>query len=185
MNGVRFAPNVAARPGTFAGAAARVATSWGEDPRGLRATAGTRLEAAGGESAYGRVAADASIARAFGRLQSSVTAGAGVGAGELPPQRLWYLGGAYTVRGHAIGAQSGDAFWFGRGEVALGSRLARPVVFADVGWAGSRDEWSRPGRALSGAGAGLSMLDGLVRLDVARGLERGGRWRAELYLDVR
>jgi hypothetical protein len=32
---------------------------------------------------------------------------------------------------------------------------------------------------------GAAFLDGLVRFDVARGLERGGGWRVDFYLEVR
>ena len=54
----------------------------------------------------------------------------------------------------------------------------------DIGWAGPRSEFTFDDPALS-AGAGISMLDGLVRLDVARSLQ--GRdpeaWRVYLSFD--
>jgi hypothetical protein len=62
---------------------------------------------------------------------------------------------------------------------------ARPALFYDIGWAGRRADVADPGRPLSGAGAGLSLLDGLLRVDVARGIWPERRWRADLYLEVR
>jgi hypothetical protein len=62
---------------------------------------------------------------------------------------------------------------------------ARTVLFGDVGWAGDRRNWSTPGRPLSGAGVGYSMLDGLIRFDLARGLFPAKQWRADLYLEAK
>ena len=45
----------------------------------------------------------------------------------------------------------------------------REIVFGDLGWAGSRTDFSHPGRPLSGAGIGASFMDGLVRIDSPRG----------------
>jgi hypothetical protein len=61
------------------------------------------------------------------------------------------------------------------------------VVFGDIGWAGDRTNWSRIGRPLSGAGAGLSILDGLLRFDVARGIQPADqrRIRVETYVEGR
>jgi outer membrane translocation and assembly module TamA len=58
----------------------------------------------------------------------------------------------------------------------------RGVLFADVGWAGAREELSdhRPGVS---AGLGLSLVDGLLRFDLARGVVRGKDWRVHFYLD--
>jgi hypothetical protein len=62
---------------------------------------------------------------------------------------------------------------------------ARPAVFYDLGWAGPRADFAHRGRPLSGAGVGVSLLDGLVRIDVARGIWPEKRWRADLYLEAR
>jgi hypothetical protein len=59
----------------------------------------------------------------------------------------------------------------------------RPVVFFDAGWAGARDAFGE-GRVLRGAGGGLSFLDGIFRLDIARNLARGGGWRTDLYFEA-
>lgn len=71
--------------------------------------------------------------------------------------------------------------------VELGSSIVgfRPIVFGDMGWAGSRDSWKNPGRPLSGAGAGLSVMDGLVRFDVAKGIYPETKIRTSFYLEAR
>jgi hypothetical protein len=42
-----------------------------------------------------------------------------------------------------------------------------------------------PGRPLSGVGVGWSLLDGLVRFDLARGLYPSRQWRLDSYLEAR
>jgi hemolysin activation/secretion protein len=61
----------------------------------------------------------------------------------------------------------------------------RPTLFYDVGWAGDRDQWRHPGTVGSGAGAGLSILDGMMRVDLARGFQPERQWRLDLYLEAR
>ena len=62
-----------------------------------------------------------------------------------------------------------------------GLRLA---VFGDAGWAGQRPAF-RNGKPLLATGVGASFLDGLVRLDLARGLRAPKGWRFDLYFDGR
>ena len=83
------------------------------------------------------------------------------------------------------GTQVGETFWLGRLEVGGAVRGARPVLFGDVGWAGPRSLWSRPGRPMSGAGVGLSILDGLIRADLARGIYPRERMRFDMYFEAR
>ena len=122
----------------------------------------------------------------FGRAQATITGAAGTSVGEVSTQRQWYLGGPQTVHGHASGAATGDAFWLARAELTAGKPFIRPVLFGDLGWAGPRTAWGVR-TPLSGAGAGLAMLDGALRLDVGRALEAAGRerWRVDLYLELR
>jgi len=186
LNGNQFTPNIQARAGMYWGGSAGLGFAWGANPSGTRLSGGSRLEAATGEANFARFSTEIATSRGLGRgTQGSLTASGGMSVGSVPVQRLWYLGGAHTVRGHAPGAMVGDAYWFGRAEVAKGHPLVRPSLFADIGWAGDRAKFSRPGTPLSGAGLGAALLDGLVRLDVARGLERGGGWRVDFYLEVR
>jgi hemolysin activation/secretion protein len=105
----------------------------------------------------------------------------------LPIQRAFFVGGLHTVRGQLAKPDSagrvGNAFWLSRNELGLSrSSAIRPTLFLDVGWAGSRNDYANIGRPLSGAGVGLSMLEGLLRIDVARGIWPEKRWRTDFYL---
>ena len=70
-------------------------------------------------------------------------------------------------------------------ELGLDRMGVRPALFYDAGWAGPRERFGRPGRPLSGVGAGLSFLDGLLRTDVSRGIAPQRAWRVDLSLDAR
>jgi len=100
-------------------------------------------------------------------------------------QRGFYLGGAHTVRGQRFGAAGGDAYWLGRGELGTALPLVRPVVFADIGWAGDRTHLGDVGRPLSGAGIGGSFVDGLLRLDVAKGIYPEKKVRVSVYMEAK
>jgi hypothetical protein len=49
---------------------------------------------------------------------------------------------------------------------------------------GDRSHWSEVGRPLSGAGGGVSILDGLIRFDVARGIHPRRQWRVDMYIEA-
>jgi hypothetical protein len=76
----------------------------------------------------------------------------------------------------------GDAYWLGRAGLGWGTSKLRPIVFSDIGWAGDRHDWRHPGRPISGAGVGASVLDGLIRFDLSRGINPDHGWRTDLYL---
>lgn len=182
----RFPPNIAAREGTVAGAALRWFGSRGLDPRGFRALTDLRVEGAAGSFDYTRASGDVTISRALlRRVDGSLTMAAGTTGGTPPVQRWWFLGGAHTVRGQPTGAMAGNAFWLGRVELGSSFVLARPVVFADIGWAGERSDFGNPGTPMSGAGAGLSVMDGMIRFDLAKGIEPNRTLRGYLYLEAR
>ncbi len=197
--GSEFFPNIRAVEATMAGVALRDVRSAGTDPHGVRLLSDVRLE--GGWAAFD--SADASLSRAYGRaagevtvshglggsLAGALTAGAGVSRNAPLPQRGFYLGGAQTVRGQLLGAaggvSGGEAYWLARAELALNREVVRPVLFGDLGWAGRRADWRAPGRPISGAGVGLSALDGLVRLDLSRGIHPRPKMRLDLYVEAR
>ena len=182
----RFLPNIQAREGVVAGAATALHRSFGIDPDALRLVTDLRLEGAAGDFDYTRAALDATISRRLGgHLAGALTASGGTSGGALPAQRLWYLGGLRTVRGQVAGTAAGNAFWLGRAELGTKVVSARPVLFYDVGWAGDRTLWRHPGQPLSGAGIGASFLDGLVRFDLARGIQPRQLIRFDMYVEAR
>ncbi len=186
VNGKDFAPNIAATRGNIVGGGAVKHVSRGLDPRGLRVFGDLSAEAAAGTFDYARGFFDLTFSHGLtSRMDGALTLGAGTSGGAVPPQRLWYLGGTQTVRGQRAGAAVGNSFWMSR--VEFGSSVVgfRPIVFGDLGWAGSRDDWKNPGRPLSGAGAGLSVMDGLLRFDVAKGIYPETKIRTSFYLEAR
>jgi hypothetical protein len=182
--GASFVPNIEAATGPFAGADVLWLHTTGVDPHGLRTTTNLRLEAAGGDSTYGRGALDVTLMRRLvGRLSGALTLSGGSSVGALPAQRRWFLGGTQTIRGQSADtAQSGNAFWMTRAELASEQMGYRVALFTDLGWVGDRSAISSVGRPLSGAGVGFSGFDGLIRLDVARGFYPRKQTRIAFYL---
>ncbi|HET7622764.1 MAG TPA: ShlB/FhaC/HecB family hemolysin secretion/activation protein [Gemmatimonadaceae bacterium] len=183
ISDTRFLENIAAEKATTIGYEASLSGSYGDDPAGWRATTLLRAELGTGTFDYTRGSAEATVSHAVGsKLVGALTASAGASGGTLPVQRLWYLGGPYTVHGQGPGTAVGDAYWFGRAELGWGTSKLRPIIFGDIGWAGDRHDWRSPGRPISGAGVGASVLDGLIRLDLSRGIRPDRGWRADMYL---
>jgi hypothetical protein len=189
VNGAQFQPNIAAVRGTYLGARTRYLHTFGLDPQGFRLFTDARLEGARGDTgSYGRAALDLTASHGLGNGAGSLTLAGGTSVGILPPQRFWFLGSTQTVRGQAPGLEPGkvgNAFWLARGELAYGVGAARPVIFGDIGWAGDRTKWQEIGQPISGVGVGTSIMDGLVRFDVARGIYPEKAWRVNAYLDAR
>jgi hemolysin activation/secretion protein len=142
-----------------------------------------------GTTGYGRVIVDGTLSHHLGGFDVGLTAAAGTSVGDLPVQRAFYIGGLQTVRGQIArptgAGRVGDSFWLGRVETGPRWLALRPLVFYDVGWAGSRTSFTSPGRPLSGAGIGLTLLDGLVRFDAARGISPERAWRWDVSLGSR
>lgn len=133
----------------------------------------------GGASATGRL-----IVTPKTLLALALELSAGTSTGTVPVQGRYYLGGATTLRGYDGAVTAGEAFWRGRLEAGNSFPAARITVFTDVGWAGERTRFWQ-GRPLIGSGVGASFFDGLIRLDVARGLRAPTGWRFDLYFDGR
>ncbi len=186
LGGKGFTDNIDATNGNIFGIAVEKHGTHGLDPHGLRTYASVRAEAAAGDFDYSRGMFDFTVSHGLTkRLDGAITVGAGTSGGSVPTQRLWYLGGTQTVRGQRAGAAIGDAYWLTRVELGSSFVGARPVIFGDLGWAGSRHDWQNPGRPLSGVGVGTSFMDGLVRFDVARGIYPEKKIRANFYVDAR
>jgi hypothetical protein len=191
INGLEFRDNLRTMRADVAGASLRLRTAHGTDPRGWRLFTDARLEGAAGGFDYGRGAVDMTVTHALGEhLDGALTLGGGATAGDVPTQRLWYLGGVQTVRGQPASAMAdnavGNAYWLGRAELGSSFNAARPVVFFDIGWAGDRSMWSDARQQpISGAGIGASFLDGLLRLDLSKGIRPTRGWRTDFYLEAR
>ncbi|MGQ0639296.1 MAG: ShlB/FhaC/HecB family hemolysin secretion/activation protein, partial [Gemmatimonadaceae bacterium] len=186
INDVQFQENIVASPGDYFGIALREVRSYGMDPFGWRSQIDIRSEAAfsGSDTAYARWAGDLTISRGLGPVAASLTLGTGTSYGEVPAHRRFFLGGVHTVRGQQLDLTGGDTYWLTRAELGMANVFARPVIFADLGWNGPRED-AFTGRPMSGVGAGLSLIDGLIRFDLAKGIYPREKWRFYGYLEAR
>jgi hypothetical protein len=179
----RFRENFAADAADQLGARLRLRAWFGLDP------AAPRLA---GELSIGAERGDYDLFSSALRLNASLPLGTAwnvavegaagtVEGARLPAQSLWRLGGPETLRGYPGGALVGERYWRARGEVGWGGDGARLTLFSDVAWAGPRARFRVSG-ALPAVGVGAALLDGTVRLDLARGLRSPGGWRLHLHL---
>src|ERR1700704_4041078 len=178
--------NINAVNGKIVGLAVEHHSSYGLDPHGFRALTDLKLEGATGTFDYSRGSLQTTLSHGLGSaLDGALTLGGGTSGGQLPIQKQFFLGGVQTVRGQRAGAAIGDAFWMSSLELGTRSVGIRKIVFGDLGWAGSRTNFSHPGRPLSGAGVGASFMDGLIRVDVAKGIYPEKAVRTNLYVEAR
>ena len=182
-----FPANIAVASGLYVGSAMHIVHNHGLDPRGFRAYSDVRLESAVSDSFYARGSADLTLSKGTPlRTTVALTLSGGSSLGFLPPQRRWYLGGTQTVRGQdADTTYGGNMYGLTRLELARDNRTHRSSIFGDAGWAGSRDRLALDKRLLTGVGYGESMFDGIVRMDLSRGLQPKRQWRFDVYLEAR
>ncbi len=185
-----FSPlqNIIAGRAHESGASIRKVSTFGLDPEGFRLLSDLRLEGAFGDFDYGRGALDLTLSHPLGRafnrdFSAALTAGAGTTAGQVPLQRLYYVGGISSIRGEDAGSRIGTSYWLTRTEIGYGGAGFRRLLFLDLGWAGDRRNWGADVKPASGVGLGWSFLDGLIRTDVARGLQPKGQWAFGMYLN--
>ena len=94
---------------------------------------------------------------------TALEAGGGLIWGDPADHDLWFLGGSGDrLRGYSDDVLAGRTFGRARAELQRSLRFFRLSLFGD--WA------SASGSALYSAGVGISLLDGFMRIDVARGL---------------
>lgn len=179
-----FRSNLAADKTEAYGGELTLRASRGLNPDGVRIGGEAYAHGAFGTTDFARGALTLRMGFPLpGKLSGALEGAAGVTSSSPPVQHRWYLGGANTVRGYLAGAVSGETFWRGRAELGYGLPAVRLVGFSDAGWAGSREQFSG-GRPLLSAGVGASILDGIIRFDVARGLREPKGWSAMLYFDA-
>ena len=110
------------------------------------------------------------------RMSLGVQAGIARVWGDPALQDLWHIGGSGNwLRGHDDAVRA-SRIAMGRVDVQRPWRFLRASVFGDWARAGGED--------FHAVGAGLVFMDGLMRLDVARGLGRGGEGGAVLRLHL-
>jgi len=144
---------------------------------GLEGTAGDRAEGRGWIGGTARTSPEA-------RLRVTASGWAGMGAGDSIPQRQFRLGGLTTLRGYPAGALRGASAWTGSLDLGWSAGTVSPVVFVDAGQVAPRlARFS--GQPVFSFGAGLSLLGGIARLDVARPVAPNARWRLNLTLGAR
>jgi len=178
--------NIDAVNGKIVGLAVGHHSSFGLDPHGFRALTDIKLEGATGTFDYSRGSVQTTLSHGLGHaVDGALTLGGGTSGGHLPIQKQFFMGGVQTVRGQRAGAAIGDSFWMTSAELGTGWPAFRKIVFGDLGWAGSRTDFAHPGRPLSGAGVGASFMDGLIRVDVAKGIYPEKSVRTNLYVEAR
>ncbi len=162
-DGRTFRPNIVADEADLFGGELELHGGIGRDPAGWQARASLALDGAGGDFQFGR---SALTLRAgfplFAKLRASVEGSAGTSTGDVPAQRLFYLGGPATLRGYDGSSAVGNSFWRARAEVARGWPVARFALFGDVAWAGDRDSFTTDG-ALRSLGVGATFRTGAAR----------------------
>jgi hypothetical protein len=177
-----FRPNIDADTADQAGATLRLRAAGTGSARSPRWAMELELHGEAGDFDFARPTISFRTAIPLGvRFTAGFDAAAGSTFGTAPVQRAWYLGGPATLRGHDFGVLAGSSFWNARAELGTGPPAYRFIVFGDLGWAGDAGDFttSRPLRA---AGLGFSLLDGVLRLDLARAVATRD-WRLHLRLD--
>lgn len=183
--GRSFPDNILAGGADQVGSSVSLGWARGANPVGFRW--GGRAGAGAEAGTYRFVRPSASLFTTFplpAGLVAALEVAGGTTVGESPLQSEWFLGGPATVRGYGGGSRiHGPAYWRGRAEVATSLPAARLVLFSDAAWAGLPAEMELAPILLS-AGAGVSLLDGLVRADLSRALRGSRGWRVDVYLDA-
>jgi hypothetical protein len=184
QDGRTFRETIVADEGVLYGADAVLAPWWGTDPLGWQGGVELMLHAATGDFDFARGRLTLRVASPLpGRLRAGLEVAGGTATGDVPAQHLWYLGGPASVRGYAGNSARGESFARARLDVTRGLPAVGLALFSDAGWAGERNAF-RGEDALLSLGIGMTVLDGLVRIDLARALRRAPGWRLELYLDA-
>ena len=179
-----FRPNFMASEGWEYGGSIRLSPWWGSDPNLAQGGLELTLQGGVGDVEYARTSLLGRVVVPLpADMRLGLEAGAGTSWGTPSPQRLWYVGGSRTLRGYDPRTGAGTSFGRARVELARTYYFGAVSVFSDLAWAGDRDVISFDD-ALYSIGVGLSLLDGLVRMDAAYGLRDPRAFRLDFYLDA-
>ena len=179
-----FRPNLLAREGWEYGGSIALSPWWGSDPNLAQGGLELTLQGGLGEVEYARTSLLGRVVVPLpADMRLGLEAGAGTSWGTPSPQRLWYVGGSRTLRGYDPRAGGGTSYGRARVELARTYYFGAVSLFSDLAWAGDRDV-VRFDDALYSIGVGVSLLDGLVRIDGAYGLRDPRDFRLDFYLDA-
>ncbi len=181
--GWAYRPNIAADEGWEYGAVLDVNPWWGSDPLLTQGGFDLMVQGGTGMADYARASLTGRIVVPFpSALRVAVEAGGGTSWGDPTVQRLWFVGGSRTLRGYGPRIAGGADYTRGRIEIARTFVWGALSLFSDYGWAGTWDGFE-VSNGYTSAGVGLSILDGLIRMDAAQGLKDPMGFRFEFYLD--
>jgi len=175
--------NIVADQGSVLGGEVELRAHRGVDPADVMLSGRLVLEGGTGDLEYWRWLASGVLSHPLPfRLVAAVEGGLGMAAAATPIQKRFYLGGPETFRGALTGDLTGSAFWFWRAEVANDFAAARVAAFVDLAWVGREERFEAEGLA-SSVGVGTSLLDGLLRVDLAHVLRGPEGTRLHVYFD--
>lgn len=179
-----FRPNLTAEKGWDAGGLVAVSPWWGTDPRLVQGGFDVRLRGGTGQTDYARGSVlGRTVVPLPSDLRFAIELGGGTSWGAPAVQRLWYVGGPRSLRGYDPRVMGGESFGRGRGEVGRLFAFGTVSAFFDYAWAGDASTFS-VGDGFYSVGAGLSLVDGLLRFDVGYGLRDPRDVRIDFYLDA-
>lgn len=182
--GWAFRPNLIADEGWEYGGLVEISPWWGTDRRLVQGGIDITLQAATGATDFGRGALVGSLVLPLpAELRLALEAGAGGVVGAPSIQRLWYVGGPRTLRGYPPRQMGGESLARGRAELARIFPFGGVSLFSDYAWAGDPSAFALDDGFYS-IGAGLSLVDGLIRFDAAYGLRAPKDLRIDFYLDA-
>lgn len=170
-------PDLEVDQGNYYGARTRIDLQLGDDPQKGVLLARVYGQAAVGERDFLSIGTTTDLVGPLpGPFAGALRVQVGLASAHAPGQALYYLGGYKTIRGYAPNTASGPSTLILTGEIGTKIPLARLVAFGDVGWV---NEVGRlfDEEALASVGGGISIGDGILRVDVAKGLSGGGIWR--------
>jgi hypothetical protein len=178
-----FRPNVAAEEGWEHAVTATLTPSVGTDPTGVQAGLAISGTGAVGDLAHARASIAGRLGMPLGdRFRLGVSVGGGVATADVPEQRAFAVGGPSSLRGYDPRRLTGPCSVRSTLDLQRAFAFGGVSVFMDAGWAGRCSELAAD-RVLRSLGVGLSLVDGLVRADLARGLDGTRPLRFDLYLD--
>ncbi len=130
-----------------------------------------------GDFEYGRLRGGVRYKRRLSKTQdfrARLVAGSTL-TGALPPQKIWYVGGIGTLRGHDYKSSAGDQFFVANAEFYQRARknlYAFALLDCGASWFGSENlDRQRPGLD---AGLGIRIAQGPAAVTVAKNLRDSG-----------